>query len=304
MGHYRQGNLSEAAAELNRAIDSNSESPSLLARVFLAMTVCRQGDLDSAGQHLRLAERGLGLAALVDLQSPFSLHHDDLAAWLALQEAREMICPDTMKCGETIDRLLETQRKLVKESPEDTRRSLHLAVLYAWFERPAEHRELCQRLLALAETSQDPTDLERAAKAYLIYPAAAPDLLASAAASAGKAVDCWQRNDRLRPWAELAAGIAAYRQQQYAEAIHLLTAAQQSDNRLIRGPALLYRSITHLRRDEPRQAEADFASAEGLVRHLPDETQLTEHLLFHDGLVSWLAYDEAKQEFASASQEH
>jgi hypothetical protein len=202
-----------------------------------------------------------------------------------------------------IDRVLQWQRKVVENSPDDTRKSLHLAAMYAWFGRDREHHQLCQRLLAAARDSEQPADFERAAKAYLIHAAPQPDLLASAASAAERAIEGLRGNAGLLPWAQLTAGIAAYRQQRYAEAITSLTSAQQASNRLIRGPSLLFRSMACLRQGQRERAEQDFALANELIGLLPERTSLTEILLQHDELVFRLAYEEARQQLAETTSE-
>ena len=85
LSHYRQGRLAEANECLHRAAKASETRLSLLARVFLAMTKFRQGEVQEALEQFEKAEEGLGPVAVIDLQSPFFLHHDDLAIWLALR---------------------------------------------------------------------------------------------------------------------------------------------------------------------------------------------------------------------------
>ncbi len=303
MSHYRQGRLDEAAEYLERAAAAPEVRLSLLARVFLAMTKFRQGDIQKAREQLEEAEQGLGLVAVIDLQSPFVLHHDDLAVWLALREARRLIeikpdaTPDATPDAK--DRLLAFQHRAVEKVATDTERSLHLAVLYAWYGDHAAHRDFCRQLIAAARNSQLPRDLERAAKAYLVCPDPEPGLLASAAKCAEEAVGLWEHDHQLRPWAQMAAGMAAYRQQRYAEAIQLLSDAQQVPNRLIKGPALFFRSMTHLRQGHREQARSDFGTAVDLMKPPPDRTASTEAVLEHNELVMWLAHDEANRLLAA-----
>jgi tetratricopeptide (TPR) repeat protein len=91
MAHYRQGELSRAAEWLNRAVGAEPANLSLVARAFLAMTKFQQGKPNEAREDLRAVEAGLGPVASTDLQSPFTLHHDELAVWLAWKEARQTL---------------------------------------------------------------------------------------------------------------------------------------------------------------------------------------------------------------------
>jgi tetratricopeptide (TPR) repeat protein len=300
MGDYRRGDFSQATTQLSRALDASSQRLRLLAHAFLAMAAFQRDDSESARKHLHTVETGIGLIAFADLESPFVLHHDDLAVWLALREARRTMHVKPLSAREAVEGSLEFQREVVRRSPGDTRKSLHLAVLYAWFKKEKEHSDLCQQLLTAAETSSQAADQERAAKAYLIRPSGESVLLPSAAASAETAVRRLENNDELRAWARMAAGMAAYRQQRYAEAVTLLTAAQESTNRFIRGPSLFFRSLAQLREGRRTQAIQDFDSAKELMQPFPNRLMVTEHILHHDQLVFWLAYDEANQEFATA----
>ncbi len=303
MSHFRQGDLAQANEWLTKAADTPTPRIHLLARALLAIIRFQQGELQEANNHLQAVEEGLGLFALIDLHSPFAMHHDDLAIWLALQEVREVMQVTPADHQQQIERVLQWQREVVENSPDDTLKSLHLAAMYAWFGRDRQHHELCQRLLATARDSEQPANFERAAKAYLIHAAPQPDLLASATVSAETALEGLRNNADLLPWAQLTAGIAAYRRQHFAEAVTLLTEAQQASNRLIQGPALLFRTMARLRQGQRELAEQDFARADNLIGSLPDRTSLTEELSQHDELIFRLAYEEARQQLAETTSE-
>jgi tetratricopeptide (TPR) repeat protein len=299
MSHYRQDKLAKADECLHRAAEAPGIRLSLLAQVFLAMTKFRQGEVQAALEQLEKAEKGLGLVAVIDLQSPFVLHHDELAVWLALQEARRLMKIEPDANQDAVDRLLAFQREAVEKAFTDTERSLHLAVLYAWFKREAAHRDLSRQLIDAARKSQQPGDLERAAKAYLVCPEPESGLLASAALCAEEAVGLWEHNHGLQPWAQMAAGMAAYRQQRYVEAVEFLTDAQRAANRLIKGPSLLFRSMANLRQGHRERARKDFVAAVELMKPVPDRTTATEAVLDDDELVFWLAYVEANRELTA-----
>jgi hypothetical protein len=148
-------------------------------------------------------------------------------------------------------------------------------------------------LIDAATTSRQAGDLERAAKAYLVCPDPESGLLASASRCAEEAVGLWEHNHGQRPLAQMAAGMAAYRQQRYVEAVEFLTDAQLATDRLIKGPSLLFRSMANLRQGHREQARSDFVAAVDLMKPVPDRTTATEAVLDHNELVFWLAYAEA-----------
>jgi tetratricopeptide (TPR) repeat protein len=91
MACYRHGDMDKASEYLQRATQSDSVRLRLLGQLYLAMVRQQQGARDEAQALLRETEETFGPIAVVELQSPFTIHHDDLAVWLALQEARQFI---------------------------------------------------------------------------------------------------------------------------------------------------------------------------------------------------------------------
>jgi hypothetical protein len=91
ISHYRQGDLLKADQWLTRAATAQQPRLRLLARAFLSMIRFQQGDVEDATKHRIAVEAGLGQVAFTELRSPFAIHHDDLAIWLALQEVRRVL---------------------------------------------------------------------------------------------------------------------------------------------------------------------------------------------------------------------
>jgi hypothetical protein len=78
------------------------------------------GDHEGALEDLRIAETQVGVAAFADLESPLSLHHDDLAIWLALKEARDTMQATEGDAAGVVDRLPDFQERAVHENLIDS----------------------------------------------------------------------------------------------------------------------------------------------------------------------------------------
>jgi tetratricopeptide (TPR) repeat protein len=104
----------------------------------------------------------------------------------------------------------------------------HAASLWARTGDRAGYREHCRRMLERYGPTTDPMIAERTAKACLLLPLGGPEQ-AAACDLADRAVALAQGH-WVRPWAEATDGLAAYRREQYADAV------AWADRCLARGP--------------------------------------------------------------------
>jgi serine/threonine-protein kinase len=135
----------------------------------------------------------------------------------------------------------------------------HAAILWARTGDRAGYRGHCRRMLDRFGSTTDPMIAERTAKACLLLPLGGPDQVA-ACDLADRAVALAQGH-WVEPWAEATRGLAAYRREQFADAV------AWADRCLARGPGAWTRELpAHLiratalgqlgRRDEAGAARA------------------------------------------------
>ena len=104
----------------------------------------------------------------------------------------------------------------------DSSAGLNLAILYAALGEKEKHHAWCQQLSEKFSDWETPTDAERPAKAYLVYPGADdPALLREAFAGSRHALRVGQ--GRVRIWFELTRGMSHYRLGEYQQATESLT---------------------------------------------------------------------------------
>jgi serine/threonine protein kinase/tetratricopeptide (TPR) repeat protein len=173
---------------------------------------------------------------------------------------------------------------------------LPLAIDYLWLGKTNEHQALCRKVLELAAHSQDPPTHDRAAKAYLIQPHPAPEVLKLAVASGRQALALSSTNHAFRRWFLITAGLAEVRDAKPAEAEPLLTEALKYSNRSPDqdGLALAYRAITRVQLGRTNEARADFSELEKLALPLPAHDSSSPDLSKIDHLAVCIAYEEAR----------
>ena len=79
------------SSKIEELLNAQIEKECYSSQLYLAMARQQQGARDEAKALLQDTEETFRPIAVAELQSPFTIHHDDLAVWLALQEARQFI---------------------------------------------------------------------------------------------------------------------------------------------------------------------------------------------------------------------
>ncbi|MES2469772.1 MAG: tetratricopeptide repeat protein [Verrucomicrobiota bacterium] len=177
---------------------------------------------------------------------------------------------------------------------------IEITALCAWFDMDTDFSANSRRALELAATTRDPAIAERAAKGFCLRPFFDPDLLATALTLARRAVELGQKEQDL-PWYQLALGIAELRQGNYSVADSALLAAERgatpqpyARRQPLFGTAKLYRAISLFRQSRFPEARELFLAVEEQMNPLPCEGRQLKNVAFHNDLICWLAYKEAK----------
>jgi uncharacterized protein HemY len=170
---------------------------------------------------------------------------------------------------------------------------LSAAAHQAWSGNDEEYAESCRLALELAKNLDDPTTLERSAKACLLRPTGDAERLANSLTYARKAVDLGKQH----PYSHfflMTLGMAEFRSSHWSDADAALVAAMkdQTDTSHLWLTSAFYRAMNLFRqgkRDESRKLASE---AEAKMKPLPRDD---EENLDHDDLIDWMAYKEANK---------
>jgi WD40 repeat protein len=200
---------------------------------------------------------------------------------------------------QSADRTREAVPHLAKVSaanPKDTLLSLKLAALEAWFGQEKELAATLQRIRAFAKDTNDWWRAEPAAKACSIVPSANKAELDAALALARKGVELGKGGEGAE-WRLLALGMAEYRSGNAAAAEEALLGAEKAgpNNPMANGIAAFYRAMSLFRQGKADEARELAIAATARMKPLPkDEQNPFANGAYHDDLILWLAYKEAK----------
>jgi tetratricopeptide (TPR) repeat protein len=194
------------------------------------------------------------------------------------------------KAGEWPDALADHLVALCRE-PADHVLWYHSAVLLLRVGDREGYRRHCRDMLARFGTTQDPVVAERTAKACLLLPTSSAEVKAPAAL-AQRAVE--KGAGPLRPYFELAAGLAEYRQDRYEEAERRLgrVLSGPGGNRNLHIPARLVRAMAGKRRANTAQTRAALKQLVGAIKaELAGIDSKSDH--WHDWLIGVILWEEA-----------
>jgi tetratricopeptide (TPR) repeat protein len=193
--------------------------------------------------------------------------------------------------GRTRDAVAYTAR-VSAANPDDTGLSLNVAALQAWFGQDNELAATRDRILAFAERTDDVQAIERAAEACSILPS-------TDKAKRDRALALGREAVRLGPGDDfnlLALGMAEYRSGHFPEAdAALLEPSNRAHDGSLSVVASFYRAMSLYRQGKQDEARKLALAAAGRMKPLPnDENNPLVVRDFHDDLITWLAYKEAK----------
>ncbi len=183
--------------------------------------------------------------------------------------------------------------------PEETMLAMEAAALQAWFGQADEYTGFRQRTLAWAADTEDSAVAERVAKLACLMPIEDAKSQAVTLALATRGVELGKDKEEFLPWAQLSLGMAEYRNGQYEQATTTLstaaTTAPKGFRATITGTANFYRTMCLFQKDQKSEAQALFTTTEKTMKPLPanDNNPLADKA-YHDHLILWLAYKEAK----------
>jgi tetratricopeptide (TPR) repeat protein len=172
---------------------------------------------------------------------------------------------------------------------------LAVAAQQAWLGQELEWAATCERGLSLARDTKCVALAERVAKLCSLRPSnderhRAALLLAQRAVELGK-------GSRDLAWFQMALGMAEYRSGHFAEADAALLAAMEAGNgnSQIAGTSAFYRALSLFRQGKPDEARQLATQAAAKMKPLPkDAKNPPTSGDYHDDLILWLAYREAK----------
>ncbi len=180
--------------------------------------------------------------------------------------------------------------------PKDTMLSIKVAALQAWFGQDKELAATRQRIRAFAKDTQEWSTAERAAKACSILASTDKAELEAALALARKGVELVECGEGSE-WALLALGMAEYRGGNYAAAEEALRDAAEAAPKNLHVPGMSshYRAMSLFRQGKKEEARKLAIGAVAEMKPLPkDERNPLTGDAYHDDLILWLAYKEAK----------
>jgi tetratricopeptide (TPR) repeat protein len=293
LGNYRVADQALGAAERTAPINSG---------YFRAMSLYHQGQAAEA-RRLFTATASQMRALPDDDQNPLAsgASGDDIIIWLAYREGAALLGIESS--GQpSVTAWVEGLRREAGDVPGDAVRSLHLALVYLWQGRDAEHETFCRKIFAAIAPSDDPAIYDRAAKAYLLRTNPEPDTLKLACDSARRTLDLAQAGDANMPWFQTVAGLAAFREGKFSQADTLLTEAlanpiHENQRRL----ALAFRAMARSRDGRSEDAQADQMELAKLNLPLPQRTRMSAVVRDQDQLAARLAYKEAVSLFQGGS---
>ncbi len=197
---------------------------------------------------------------------------------------------------------LEIWQKLVDDNPSPidfrfdlSNAYLRLAALQAWFGQDKEFSSTCEKLLSLAQNTEDSWLADKAAKCCSLRQADAKRcegalVLARRAVEHGK-------GSRWMVYFEMALGMAEYRSGHFAEAEVALTTAMNNPgkNNTVSSTSAFYRAMGLFRQGKTDLARKLATDAAAQMKPLPvDEQKPLLSGADNDDLIMWLAYKEAK----------
>ncbi len=180
--------------------------------------------------------------------------------------------------------------------PKNALLALRVAALQAWFGQEKELAETRKRALANAEGTGVAITAERTVKACSILPSADRAEIEAAVALARRALDLG-KGSKSRFHFLLALGMAEYRAGHDVAAEEALLAAPKAapNNPHVTGISAFYRAMSLFRRGKKDEARTLATEAAAKMRPLPkDEQDPLVGGAYHDDLILWLAYKEAK----------
>jgi tetratricopeptide (TPR) repeat protein len=193
--------------------------------------------------------------------------------------------------------------KLGPNHPDTLTSSQNLAHTYlsamadqVWLGKDKEYSKACRGALELAKGSEDAVTLERCAKACSFPSGGDTAHLAEALTLARKALKLGN-NHGFSPWFHVALGMCEFRNGNWTEAEEALSVAMKNGEWSPRlwVTSAYYRAMNSFRRgkqDEARQLAAE-ATAKMMKLWPPPQAQKTG--FWHDDVIIWMAYKEAKE---------
>ncbi len=169
---------------------------------------------------------------------------------------------------------------------------LATAAKSAWLHDENKHAETCRTAIGFAEGLNDPVILERAVKACSLSPTEDSEQRSKALALARKVVELGKGHGLL-PYFRLTLGMAEYRSGHDREADAALASATSSakGNPRIVDIAAFYHAMSLSRQGKREEARKIVADTAARMKPLPQDEKSPQ---FHDDLILWLAYKEAK----------
>jgi eukaryotic-like serine/threonine-protein kinase len=172
---------------------------------------------------------------------------------------------------------------------------LRVAALQAWFGQEKELSSSCEKLLSLANDTEDPTLADQAAKCCSLRQAD-PKRGEAALVLARRAVERGKGSGWL-VYFKMALGMAEYRSGHFADSDTALTAAMNDPgtNSTLSSISSFYRAMGLFRQDKTDLARNLATEAAAKMKPLPvDEQKPLAGGADEDDLIMWLAYKEAK----------
>jgi tetratricopeptide (TPR) repeat protein len=310
--HYRSGHksLDYATSYLREVLEAKRDVPKLVA---LDQTTLADQRSDLGESNPAVAETLISLAD--DLRAQGKQTDADKALQEAVDISHKLLQqgpgsepPDTVNALKDLANsyfavgrdkeaisLLEQSCEL---NPKDTDASINLAIMQTWFGQDADYEATRLRLVQEAEGTDQAGTAERAAKAYCLRPSTNAVLLAKALSLARRAVELGQNSSSMC-WYQLCLGLAEYRNGHYAFAEGALALADQTGggHDELQGTARFFRAMCLFQQNRPAEARKLFTQAETEMPPFPKDERkplVDGKPVFHEVLICWLAYKEAK----------
>jgi len=193
-------------------------------------------------------------------------------------------------------------------NPEDTLLAMRVAAQQLWFGQETDYVATCRRVLLAATDPKEPAEAERAAKITSLRTQKDPELREAARNMAQRAVELGRDMPGSLPWYQMSLGMAEYRSGHFAAANEALQAAikgiakdESERHRYIVGcTAALYQAMSCIQQGKTNEARALVEATEAKLEPLPTDDQnptagnIYQDDFYHDDLILWLAYKEAR----------
>ena len=205
----------------------------------------------------------------------FEVKHLKFRKWGSTTTSARSESPQSPPSGGSVKQAAELARKgelaaaalmfdaIYAKDPSamDTMGGLGLATIYAALGEKEKHRQHCERFFRVYSNSQKPVDIERPAKAYLLFPEAGdPVLLRKASADAQRAVEVGRNS--MPVWFELTLGMARYRNGDNSGALDSLKRPLKGKSQSQQIPAKAFAAMASYRKDEVARAKTYLSAAE------------------------------------------